>query len=213
MSVSVDGLGDNANKATYAWGITDELNNFNTITENSELNTQIATLKRDIESMETQIANKVEGALGKYKDLLPLRKSELASLEKYTRLDKNIYYNYNADNIVSFVTIACSVYVGDIFIGSDSVKIVNDAQPANYSLVINNGTQVFKYDGNGTAPNASSLEDPIDLKALTFDIYDKSGNAFTEESKLQCDISWIVPTENTMLTINSDLSADDMDEN
>lgn len=213
LSVSVDGLGDNANKATYAWGITDELNNFNTITENSELNTQIATLKRDIESMETQIANKVEGALGKYKDLLPIRKSELALLEKYTRLDKNIYYNYNADNIVSFVTIACSVYVGDIFIGSDSIKIVNDAQPANYSLVINNGTQVFKYDGNGTAPNANSLEDPIDLKALTFDIYDKSGNAFTEESKLQCDISWIVPTKNTMLTIDSDLSADDMDQN
>ena len=213
LSVSVDGLGNNADKATYAWGITDELNNFNTITENSELNTQITILKRDIESMETQIANKVEGALGKYQDLLPIRKSELASLEKQTRLDKNVYYNYNADNIVSFVTIACSVYVGDIFIGSDSVKIVNDIQPANYSLVINNGTQVFKYDGNGTAPNASSLENPIDLKALTFDIYDKSGNAFTEESKLQCDISWIVPTENTMLTIDSDLTADDMDEN
>lgn len=213
LSVSVDGLGDNTDKAIYAWGITDELNNFNTITENSELNTQIATLKRDIESMETQIANKVEGALGKYQDLLPLRKSELASLEKQTRLDKNIYYNYNADNIVSFVTIACSVYVGDIFIGSDSIKIINDVQPANYSLVINNGTQVFKYDGNGIAPNASSLENPIDLKALTFDIYDKSGNAFTEESKLQCDISWIVPTENTMLTIDSDLNADDMDEN
>lgn len=213
LSVSVDGLGDNADKATYAWGITDELNNFNTITENSELNTQIATLKRDIESMENQIANKVEGALGKYQDLLPIRKSELASLEKQTRLDKNVYYNYNADNIVSFVTIACSVYVGDIFIGSDSVKIVNDIQPANYSLVINNGTQVFKYDENGTAPNVSSLENPIDLKALTFDIYDKSGNAFTEESKLQCDISWIVPTENTMLTIDSDLTADDMDEN
>jgi hypothetical protein len=66
------------------------------------------------------------------------------------------------------------------FVGAAAIKLINLSSPdVGYSLVINNGTQTFKYNENGISPasNAIEVDKRITIPESSFTIYDKNGNA------------------------------------
>ena len=75
-------------------------------------------------------------------------------------------------------------------------------KPAStYNLVINNGTQVFKYNELGISPASGALDNPMILLPLSFTLYDSSGAVVTEEELKKAEITWSVPIVDTMLKL------------
>ena len=131
----------------------------------------------------------------------------------------------------TYLSYDCSVYLCDdeseVFAGSASIILLNNKESLGSTLVINNGTQIFKYDGYGVAPSSNSLAeaDRMVIPVLSFDIYDKEGkliNISDDEKPRKMSIRWIWPvvyeqdtsvtdyyklkkTNSTMLTTNEDL--------
>ena len=113
----------------------------------------------------------------------------------------------------SFLTYECTVYYydsdakQDVRLGSAEITLTNGIPQNEYTLVINNGTQVFKYDEYGVSPASRSAlaADRITIPTLSFDIYNDLGQLVTPVSDAEkvrlCDIKWIWPDEKfTMLT-------------
>ena len=110
------------------------------------------------------------------------------------------------NQITNFAIFKCSVYKNDVYLGTASIVIYNSLDAKDlYTLVINNGSAVFKYNENGVAPNNRSLENPQVIEALTFTIYDNLGNTIESQSlenlgNSSCKIAWTVPVKNTLIT-------------
>ena len=125
-------------------------------------------------------------------------------------LDKteNIYYNLYVNTITTLATYKCTIIKDNKLFGTASIVIKNSLQTeGTYSLIINNGVQVFKYNENGTSPAASSNHEPLILEALSFDIYNNVGQILDKDVKEFLEVKWTYPTELTMLTYD-DLSGD-----
>lgn len=102
------------------------------------------------------------------------------------------------------ITYECTVLTNTSYLGVATITLTNGVPQNEYTLVINNGTQVFKYDEYGVSPASNSAEKPITIPTLTFDIYNDQGQLVTpssaEEIVKSCDIKWIWPDEDfTML--------------
>ena len=125
------------------------------------------------------------------------------------RICKNIIHNLPVKTITDFATYSCSVFKiekdgSESYIGTASVKITNsfEEQPS-YSLIINNGTQVFKYNEAGLSPAHESNERPLSLPTLSFTLFDENGNMIEEEVlKKSCEIKWKIPLSDTHLISN-----------
>lgn len=102
----------------------------------------------------------------------------------------------------------CSVYEDDKLIGSASITLVNNKEALGYTLVINNATQIFKYDVYGKSPASRALAeaDRLKIEPLTFDIYDKQGNPiyFPIGKNNFMSFRWLWP-DKTLLTTNVEL--------
>lgn len=125
-----------------------------------------------------------------------------------TRLEKGILHNLAVKTITNFTTYSCSVYRvtadSEKYIGNASITITNSFdKQKGYSLIIHNGTQVFKYNEAGLSPAHKSNENPMDLPTLSFTLFDENGKAIEEEViRRSCKVRWIVPTKETMLQSN-----------
>ena len=107
----------------------------------------------------------------------------------------------------SFITYECTVYYYDndsqqnVRLGSAEITLTNGIPQNEYTLVINNGTQVFKYDEYGVSPasRSAAAADKITIPTLSFDIYNDLGQLVTpveDADKVRlCDIKWIWPDE------------------
>lgn len=96
----------------------------------------------------------------------------------------------------------CTVYSGDNYIGTASIILYNSLDKTeNTKIIINNGSQVFKYTVDGIAPNNASIEKPITILPLSFVLFDDDGAEITQEKIAASAIEWLVPAENTMLLI------------
>lgn len=122
----------------------------------------------------------------------------------------------------------CSVYDGEVLIGTAAIVLLNTKDTLGYTLVINNGTQIFKYDTYGVSPASDvlAIADRMVIPALSFTIYDRQGQpieiADTDKIKYMT-IKWVWPTEvdgsialesartwkNTMLEVKKDRLVDD----
>lgn len=112
------------------------------------------------------------------------------------------------------VTYECTVLTNGAYLGAAALTLTNGVPQNEYTLVINNGTQVFKYDEEGVSPASNSAEDQITIATLTFDIYNDQGQLVTpptpEEIVKSCDIKWIWPDEDyTMLRHSTFTLTDD----
>ena len=119
------------------------------------------------------------------------------------RVQKNKIYNVQIRQITNFRTFKCSVFNGEQYLGTGEITLTNKLQSQDlYSLVINNGSAVYQYNENGVAPNNKSLQNPQIIPALTFSLYDDNGVLVDSQSLIQsknCQVTWKVPKENTLL--------------
>ena len=120
------------------------------------------------------------------------------------RVSENKIIGVQAGSITNFATFKCSVFArtGNVFLGSGSITINNQLNENRYTLVINDGEQVFKYNTHGVSPCSSQNDNPQTIPALTFILYDNSGNAIESSNINSQDITWIVPNNNTLLKVN-----------
>lgn len=143
-------------------------------------------------------------------DLLLQGESSLSSLESYfnnlQRIQDNKIIHVSIKNITSFKTFKCSVFtkVGNIFLGTASITLSNTLQSEKmYSLIINNGSQVFKYNTHGVSPASKQNIVPLQIPALSFTVYDNLGNPIDDDIIKYADITWRVPKQDTLLTISN----------
>lgn len=132
------------------------------------------------------------------------------------RVSKNHIYNVKAKDISNFTTYICSVYdAEDKLIGTDSLTLTNsyDEQP-KYTLFLNEGNQVFKYDENGVSPSHISKEDAIQLKTLSFVLFDENGIPFSEDViRKNCKVYWTIPSKDTLIMADMEMNEEDIIDN
>lgn len=129
--------------------------------------------------------------------------SLINSVENYS-IDKNKINNLSVNTIVNFSTFKCTAFYKGVNIGVGTIVIKNDLDGGNnYSLIINNGDQVFKYNEKGIAPDNESLDSPITVLPLSFTLYDNTGEEISAAAIKGTDIKWKVPKDNSMITITN----------
>ena len=124
----------------------------------------------------------------------------------YQKIIENQIINLNIKSITKFATYKCSIFTkqGNQYLGSASITITNSLSAQNdYTLIIENGIQVFKYDTNGISPASKRRDNPQLIPLLSFSIYDNQGNKIDEEIVNKCENSWTVPAIDTMIKPNS----------
>lgn len=201
----------------YIWAEMDTYGNFttlpNTDDKNKEYNNTVAAYNTLLEKVENGTALKTQSQM-----LLNQYLTIMNKYDKIIRVEDNRIFKLPVNEIDKFKTYKCAVYKDGIYIGTASITLSNNMMlDDSYSLVLNNATQVFKYNEQGIAPTSSSLDNPYIIPQLSFTIYDGYGNPFDEEVAEQCNIKWIVPRNNTMLSIpeiyNGNISDDSNNDN
>ena len=129
------------------------------------------------------------------------------SVESYDviqRVEGNKIIDLNVRNITQFTIFKCSVFTksSNQFLGTASINLNNTLAGEDlYSLVINNGSQVFKYNTHGVAPTSKQMKTPLEIPTLTFTIFDNLGNPIDNSVIKHSDIIWTVPAKNTLLVV------------
>ena len=188
---------------TYVWAEVNNNNNYmslpETIAENLQYNNAVTSYNNLLQQIanETKLPAASQSKLNEYKQIID-------SYETITRVEKNKVYKVKISEITSFSTFKCAVYNNGVYLGTAEIVLTNDLEKKDaYSLVINNGSQVFKYDEAGIAPTSKSLDKPMIIEPLSFVLYDNLGNKIDDEILRKCKIKWVVPTENTLISIPS----------
>lgn len=187
---------------TYVWARIDNLNDFYGLAETSGYNTDYNDavknrdkLIKDIED-EKRLPNEASGELDSYLTIIE-------NYDKILRVEKNKLHKIQINTIENFANFKCAVYYKGVYIGTGLITLKNSFEENGYSLIINNGTQVFKYDEMGISPASDTLDNPITIKPLSFVIYDNLGNLLPDDVLKECEKEWIVPSKNTLLSIPS----------
>lgn len=188
---------------TYTWASIDNNNNNyealeNTEEDNSEYNTAVEkynTLMGEINAG-TKLAAASQEELNSY----------LTVIEKYDkiqRVENNKIHKIQMNEVISFKTFKCSVYNEEgLYLGTAEIILTNSLQKKDeYKLIINNGTQVFKYSEAGVSPASPSLVKPMVIQPLSFTLFDPAGVEVDIAAIDLNQVQWLVPQEDTMLTI------------
>ena len=116
--------------------------------------------------------------------------------------------NVTISDAYRFVTYECTVKkliedeegnIKEIDFGSAAITLNNGEPTGQYTLILNNGTQVFKYNKDGVSPASLSLDefDRMAIPILSFDIYNDKGQLVTfssnEEKIKRMKIRWVWP--------------------
>ena len=188
---------------TYAWAEVDNNNNFVGLAETTTLNNDYNNTLKAYNTLKNEIKNETKLAAAN-KQKLQDYENTLKNYETIQRVEGNRIYKVDVSAITNFKTFKVSVYSNGLYQGTSSIVLTNSYENENaYSLVINNGIQVFKYNEDGIAPTHDSLEEPQTLLPLTFTIYDNLGQPISDDIARQCNIQWIVPKKNTMISIDN----------
>lgn len=186
---------------SYSWAVINNTGNFesieNTVNENNDFSIAYYNYYK--------LASDIEKELLPYepnKEKLIQYKNELDKYNSVTRVNGNKIFNLNISFITEFSTYKCTVYHGNLYLGTASIVLVNSLVAEGvYSIVINNGSYVYKYDENGVSPASSAINSPINIQALSFTVYDNLGNVIDDDIIRHSEIKWIVPIANTMIEI------------
>ena len=203
LTCYINGVEDKSNEYLYVWSSIDNNNTFNSLVETTTINDEYNTAKAGYDALIKEIEEE--------KKLVAATQDQLTEynniIEKYkyaTRVEKNIVWNIDLRTISFFKTFKCSVFKNSVFIGTASVVITNDLTTnLNYTLVINNGNQVFKYNEAGVAPNSSSLKNPIEILPLSFTLYDKDGKEVDQSTIESNNVFWTLPSIHTLIKKSS----------
>lgn len=201
LTCKVNGSEKNDSHFSYQWAVVDNNNNFSilaeTTDENNEYNNAVSGLK-NLEAQikaETAMAAASQSQIDNYNNII----------KKYntiTRIEKNKILKVGINTITNFSTYKVSVYYDGIYIGTSSIVLTNSLDAEDmYNIVIDNSSQVFKYNEAGVSPTNNIFEKPMTINPLTFTVYDNLGQPIDEEIIRKCKIRWIIPKKETLLSI------------
>lgn len=140
-------------------------------------------------------------SLSKYTDYAQAEQA-YNTIKNNPRVDGNTYYNFPIKSITDYNIVSCAVKQNGIYKGTASITLYNKTQlEGMYSLNLENGTQVFQYDGKGNSPASPQLEKPLQIKPLTFTLIDNQGKQIPHDSiRNNGWIKWIIPNTQTLLS-------------
>ena len=208
-----DNNGDPVEKLNYSWSQTTYTGTFTILNNQAETDeyikytndqTEYNRLKKGFDE-HTILKNAHHHGQITNNDYCNTLENNLKVENKKQYVANNQIIHLNVKNITNFSTFTCTVFDEQYqTIGSASITIVNKVTSnGGYSLVINNGSQVFNYDQSGMSPCSESKDEPLVIQSLTFTLYDMEGNKIDQEQNIKkSDISWIYPIKDTMLDID-----------
>lgn len=203
LTCLINGNAEVGDEYSYSWGEIDNAGHFTTLAETTAENDEYNQKRKEYNQLLEDIKNENK-LLAAEQENINSYLTYFKNYDKITRVEKNVLHKVLISSIVNFKTFKCSVFKNGKFIGTSSIILYNDLENENdYSLVINNGEQIFKYNEAGIAPTSKTLSNPMTLLPLTFTIYDNLGRPIEDDVARHCDIQWIVPTKETMLQIPS----------
>lgn len=203
LTCLINGNAEVGDEYSYSWGEIDNAGHFTTLAETTAENNEYNQKRKEYNQLLEDIKNENK-LLAAEQENINSYLTYFKNYDKITRVEKNVLHKVLISSIVNFKTFKCSVFKNGKFIGTSSIILYNDLENENdYSLVINNGEQIFKYNEAGIAPTSKTLSNPMTLLPLTFTIYDNLGRPIEDDVARHCDIQWIVPTKETMLQIPS----------
>lgn len=140
----------------------------------------------------------------------------IETYEKGQRVEKNILYNVDLHQITFKSIFRCSCYKEEEiedqygnknkiqrFVGTAVLDIKNSQTPQEgYTLIINNGDQVFLYDEDGTSLHCAAIDEPYKIQDLSFTLW-YNGKAIQEKDLNGVTGTWQIPLENTMLEVGN----------
>lgn len=201
----VDGE-DNVEDFTYQWSTIDENNQVVILEDTEEDNEIYNAAAAEYVLLEAQVSTGTAMATASQSRLDEL-KTILDSYEFVQRVENNKIFNVDITQINNEKTFNCMVRDVNGIVGSADITLRNELKlDDSYTLNIINGTQVFNYDYNGVSPASDSLENPIKIKPLTFEVLDSQGKRFNDLIISTCEIQWTVPSEDTMLIASDSTS-------
>ena len=204
LTCKINGQESTSNEYTYQWVEIDNNNNFYALAETTDDNAIYNNAVAGYTQLKADIAAERAMAAAS-QDLLEGYLTIINSYDKIMRIEGRKIHHLQVNTITNFSTYKCSVYHNGMYIGTASIVIRNDLDKKDaYSLIINNGTQTFKYNEAGVSPASDSLDNPQVILPLSFTVYDNLGNALAEDIINKCKFNWTVPLEDTMLKVPDD---------
>ena len=194
----------------FVWSQIDSSGAFSSLPETTELNTEYAGLVQDYNDLKHDLDTQAVWHNGTYSgsvtndQKLQSLAAQILAYDGIQRVSAANIYHVDIKQITGFTTFKCSVFAQSTgaLVGTASIVISNSLEADGlYKLIINNSAQVFNYTQDGVSPTNSSFENPYEIPALSFTIYDDKGNPIADNIASNCTIKWIVPQQNTMLVI------------
>lgn len=199
LTCLINGVEDITNY-DYIWTYIDNNNSCQVLEETTTLNTQYHNAVTAYENLKTQVETGLANAAASQATL----DEYLETIENIgQRIEKNKVCNIDLTQIYNNGIFKCSVVdksTEDV-VGTAMIEITNEMKTEGvYLLEIVNGVQTFHYNENGIAPTHESLDDPITLKPLSFNIYDNNGKKFSQHILDQCEVEWVLPQIDTLIS-------------
>lgn len=118
------------------------------------------------------------------------------------RVEGDTYHNFPISSITDYSVVSCAVTQDGIYRGTASITLYNKTSlEGMYSLNLENGTQVFQYDGKGNSPTSPQLEKKLEIRPLTFTLIDNQGKEIPHDQiRNNGWIKWIIPNTQTLLS-------------
>jgi len=201
LTCLINGQESTSNSYTYQWAEIDNNNNFYSLAETTVDNNTYNNAVAGYTSLKAKIAAETAMAAAS-QDQLNTYLTTINSYDKIMRIEGRKIHHLQINTITNFATYKCSVYHNGVYIGTSSIVIKNSLDKKDaYSLVLNNGSQTFKYNESGVSPASNSLDNPQIILPLSFTVYDNLGNALDDDIISNCEIKWIAPSENTLIKV------------
>ena len=202
----------------YYWAYEDNAGNFMELPQTTDLNNTYHTLDAELTEIDRAIQNgtRFENEVAADKTIQN-KKSQFKNYDFIQRVEGKQVHNVQIRNITSFGIFKCSIIqkvwnetnkkYDDTYRGTAQITLTNSLDgEGSYSLVINNGSVVYQYNENGVAPNNRTLDNPQQIPALTFIVYDNQGRALDSDmivNDSKCKVRWKIPTGNDTLLVDN----------
>ena len=199
LVAKVNGYERSGSDYSYIWAMTDNNNNFFSLPETTNDNEIYNNAVAAKQQLETQIRNE-QAMPAASAETLAGYETIIKNYDTIMRVEGNKLHKVQISSITNFATYKCAVYYQGSYIGTGSIVLSNRLDTdGGYSLVINNGQQVFKYNEDGVSPTSNSVENPYEPLALSFTIYNNLGEPLEDDIAKKCKIRWMVPNHDTMV--------------
>lgn len=203
LTCKINGTDESSSLYKYLWGKTNSQGVFESLEETTKDNAQYNKVLQAFNQILDDIDNEkvykedVEDQLQEYE-------KEIDKFLYKQRISNNQIININVGQISDYNIYKCSVYYKDNYLGTASYTIYNriNSDLQNYVLKILNADIIYKYDEAGIAPTSASKENPITIVPLDFALYTSQGEEINKELYKDCEVQWILPSENTLINAN-----------